>query len=125
MKAIYIFIYNIYIFIPYKKCRHSSTPGLVLITTPIATTPIAARKKVFILDLFMTMATQGNPVVHSAVTRTASAPILQKGYIQSYDGYLRRRSKYFKRWRKEWFNVIPGERFMCVSTANELQPLMH
>ena len=53
------------------------------------------------------MATRENPTV----TRRVSAPaVLQKGRIQSCDGYLwKRKGSFLHRWEKEWFEVIPGE----------------
>lgn len=38
-----------------------------------------------------------------------AAPILQEGYIQVCQGYLKRRTTILKRWKKQWFGVAPGE----------------
>ena len=34
---------------------------------------------------------------------------LKEGYIQSCEGYLKRRTKILKQWKKEWLNVVPGK----------------
>ena len=36
-------------------------------------------------------------------------PLLLEGYIQSCEGYLKRKTKILKRWKKEYFKVVPGE----------------
>ena len=33
---------------------------------------------------------------------------LQEGFIQSCQGYMERKSKYLKRWKRRWFAVEPG-----------------
>ncbi len=35
-------------------------------------------------------------------------PSLKEGFIQPCQGYLRRRSKILRRWKKEWLDVVPG-----------------
>ena len=37
------------------------------------------------------------------------APILQEGRIQGCQGYLTRRTKFLKRWKKRWFSITPGK----------------
>ena len=37
-------------------------------------------------------------------------PELKEGHIQQCDGYLMRRTKYLKRWKKEYVSVNPGEK---------------
>ena len=41
--------------------------------------------------------------------RSFSMPELKEGIIQQCDGYLMRRTKYLKRWKKEYVNVVPGK----------------
>ena len=36
-------------------------------------------------------------------------PLLQEGYIQTCQGYLKRRTNILKRWKKQWFCIAPGE----------------
>ena len=36
-------------------------------------------------------------------------PLLQEGYIQTCQGYLKRRTNILKRWKKQWFGIAPGE----------------
>ena len=35
-------------------------------------------------------------------------PLLLEGYIQSCEGYLERKTKILKRWKKEYLKVAPG-----------------
>lgn len=42
--------------------------------------------------------------------RSFSMPELKEGHIQQCDGYLMRRTKYLKRWKKEYVSVNPGEK---------------
>ena len=37
------------------------------------------------------------------------APILQEGRVQGCQGYLTRRTKFLKRWKKQWFSITPGK----------------
>ena len=58
------------------------------------------------------MATRENPTV----TRRVSAPVLQKGRIQSCDGYLwKRKGSVLHRWEREFFEVIPGELYNIIT----------
>ena len=36
-------------------------------------------------------------------------PVLLEGYIQTCEGYLERKTKILKRWKKEYFRVAPGK----------------
>ena len=64
------------------------------------------------------MATQGEiPAPQPQQAESAPRPTLQQGYIQGYECYLKRKSKYLKRWKKEWLKVVPGEEYIvCVLT---------
>ena len=37
------------------------------------------------------------------------APTLQEGCVQGCQGYLKRRTKILKRWKKQWFSIAPGK----------------
>ena len=37
------------------------------------------------------------------------APILQEGRVQGCQGFLTRRTKFLKRWKKQWFSINPGK----------------
>ena len=43
------------------------------------------------------------------VERSFSLPELKEGVIQECNGHLMRRSKYLKRWKKEFVHVVPGK----------------
>ena len=47
---------------------------------------------------------------------------LQEGYIQECQGYLERKSRILKRWKKRWISVEPGE-FYSIITGEEI-PLL-
>lgn len=38
-----------------------------------------------------------------------SAPILQEGRVQGCQGYLQKRTKILRRWKKQWFSIDPGK----------------
>lgn len=40
-------------------------------------------------------------------------PLLLEGYIQECEGYLERKTKILKRWKKEYFKVAPGNLKVC------------
>jgi len=44
--------------------------------------------------------------------RSFSQPDLKEGRVQECSGYLMRRSKYLKRWKKEFIDIVPGEYIM-------------
>ena len=47
-------------------------------------------------------------------------PSLQQGYIQNCEGYLHRKTKILKRWKKEWLKVVTGKKSTNVGAG--LQP---
>ena len=49
----------------------------------------------------------------------APRPLLQQGFIQNHEGYLRRKSTILKRWKKEWLKIQPGEHFDTISLPYE------
>ena len=51
------------------------------------------------------------PPVDQPVQQPESAPRLQlqEGSIQGCTGYLKRRTKILKRWKKGWISIVPGE----------------
>lgn len=57
------------------------------------------------------MATAEQPPAPQPVQQAAQGPppVLREGYIQGCQGYLKRRTKFLKRWKKQWFSVVPGE----------------
>ena len=56
-----------------------------------------------ILDGSVAMAHQ-----HVAQPEQQQPLTLQEGFIQSCQGYLERKSKYLKRWKRRWFAVEPA-----------------
>ena len=51
------------------------------------------------------------PPADQPVQQPESAPRLQlqEGHIQSCTGYLKRRTKILKRWKKGWISIEPGK----------------
>ena len=47
------------------------------------------------------------------IERSFSVPELKEGSIQNCHGYLMRRTKYLKRWKKEFVDIVPGEFHIC------------
>ena len=45
-------------------------------------------------------------------------PLLVEGYIQACEGYLERKTKVLKRWKKEYLKVVPGKQInvQCADT---------
>lgn len=52
---------------------------------------------------------QQAPVVERNGQPPQTVPPLQEGFIQSCEGYLKRRTNVLKRWKKEWLSVQPGK----------------
>ena len=65
------------------------------------------------------------PPAQQPVQQAEGPPRLQlvEGSIQSCSGYLKRRTKILRRWKKGWISVEPGELAMCCeSVASECSP---
>lgn len=43
-------------------------------------------------------------------------PIFREGFIYPHAGYLKRRTAILKRWKREWFCVVPGKLYSGVSS---------
>ena len=55
------------------------------------------------LQLLVAMAQQ-----HVAQLEQQQSLTLQEGLVQSCQGYMERKSKYLKRWKRSWLAVEPG-----------------
>ena len=42
--------------------------------------------------------------------RSCSLPDIKEGRIQKCDGHLMRRTKYLRRWKKEYVEILPGKK---------------
>ena len=42
------------------------------------------------------------------VAETGSQLTLHQGRVQGCEGYLHRKTKILKRWKKQWIKVVPG-----------------
>lgn len=51
---------------------------------------------------------QSSPAAAPVQQTTQRKPSLKEGHIQSCQGYVQRRSKILKRYKKEWLDIIPG-----------------
>lgn len=90
-----------------QKCywRHSTN------AFPVSGTPkllYTSHARVLSVEFQSAMATPPAPQPVQQPAQQA-APILQEGYIQVCQGYLKRRTTILKRWKKQWFGVAPGE----------------
>lgn len=43
------------------------------------------------------------------VAEVAPEPTLQQGVIQGCEGYLNRKTRILKRWKKQWIKIVPGK----------------
>ena len=59
-------------------------------------------------QLLVTMAQQHVAQQHVAQPEQQQPLTLQEGLIQSCQGYMERKTKYLKRWKRRWFAVEPG-----------------
>ena len=56
------------------------------------------------------MASGGTPVNSHPAPISASAVLnLKEGKFQYCDGYLKKKAKYFNRWKRKKITIVPGE----------------